>query len=106
MRLLLLGCTGFIGKELVPTLLNENHEIYIISRKPIAKLKLDIEFNKFKFIQIDLSKEQNWNNQNLLNILRESDGIINLMGEPIAEKNGLQRKKRRLKIVVLILRNS
>ncbi len=93
MRLLLLGCTGFIGKELVPTLLNENHEIYIISRKPIAKLKLDIEFNKFKFIQIDLSKEQNWNNQNLLNILRESDGIINLMGEPIAEKNGLQRKK-------------
>ena len=29
MRLLLLGCTGFVGKELVPTLLNENHEIYI-----------------------------------------------------------------------------
>ena len=28
MRLLLLGCTGFVGKELVPTLLNENHEIY------------------------------------------------------------------------------
>jgi len=34
MRLLLLGCTGFVGKELVPTLLNENHEIYIVSRKP------------------------------------------------------------------------
>ena len=38
MRLLLLGCTGFVGKELVPTLLNENHEIYIVSRKPISKL--------------------------------------------------------------------
>ena len=43
MRLLLLGCTGFVGKELVPTLLNENHEIYIVSRKPISKLKLDLD---------------------------------------------------------------
>jgi len=86
MRLLLLGCTGFVGKELVPTLLNENHDIYIISRKPISKLKLDLDFNKFKFLQIDLSKEQNWNNKNLLTILRETDGIINLIGEPIAEK--------------------
>ena len=82
MRLLLLGCTGFVGKELVPTLLNENHEIYIVSRKPISKLKVDLDFNKFKFFQIDLSKEKNWNNENLLNILREADGIINLMGEP------------------------
>ena len=105
MRLLLLGCTGFVGKELVPTLLNENHEIYIVSRKPISKLKFDLDFNQFKFFQIDLSKEKNWNNENLLNILRETDGIINLMGEPIAEKNGLLNKNRRLKIVVLTPRN-
>ena len=59
MRLLLLGCTGFIGKELVPTLLNENHDICIVSRNPISKLKLDLDFSKFKFVQIDLSKEQN-----------------------------------------------
>ena len=96
MRLLLLGCTGFVGKELVPTLLNENHEIYIVSRKPINKLKLDLDFNKFKFIQIDLSKEQNWNNENLLNILRETDGIINLMGEPIAEKKWTYSQKQEI----------
>ncbi len=96
MRLLLLGCTGFVGKELVPTLLNENHEIYIVSRKPISKLKLDLDFNKFKFIQIDLSKEQNWNNENLLNTLRETDGIINLMGEPIAEKKWTSAQKQEI----------
>ena len=62
MRLLLLGCTGFVGKELVPTLLNENYEIYIVSRKPISKLKLDLDFNKFKFLQIDLSKNILYNN--------------------------------------------
>ena len=50
MRLLLLGCTGFVGKELVPTLLNENHEIYIVSRKPISKLKIELDFNKFKSV--------------------------------------------------------
>ena len=96
MRLLLLGCTGFVGKELVPTLLKENHEIYIVSRKPISKLKLDINFNKFKFLQLDLSKEKNWNDENLLNTLKETDGIINLMGEPIAEKKWTDSQKRKI----------
>ena len=96
MRLLLLGCTGFVGKELVPTLLNANHEIYIVSRKPISKLKLELDFNKFKFFQIDLSKEKSWNNENLLNILSETDGIINLMGEPIAEKKWTSEQKKEI----------
>ena len=96
MRLLLLGCTGFVGKELVPTLLNENHEIFLVSRKPISKLKLNLDSNKFKFLQIDLSKKQNWNNENLLNILKETDGIINLMGEPIAEKKWTSSQKQEI----------
>ena len=45
MRLLLLGCTGFVGKELVPTLINKNHEIYIVSRKPISQLKLYCKYS-------------------------------------------------------------
>ena len=96
MRLLLLGCTGFVGKELVPTLLDENHEIYIVSRKPISKLKLDLDFKKFKFVQIDLSKEKNWNNKNFINILGEIEGIINLMGEPIAEKKWTSAQKKEI----------
>ncbi len=96
MRLLLLGCTGFVGKELVPKLLYENHEIYIVSRKPINRLKLDLDFNKFKFFQIDLSKEKNWNNENLLAILKDIDGIINLMGEPIAEKKWTSAQKQEI----------
>ena len=86
MRLTLLGCTGFIGKELVPTLLNNGHEICIISRKSINKLKIAIDIKRFKFLKLDLSKKQNWNNENLINILKETDGIINLIGEPIADK--------------------
>ena len=86
MRLLLLGCTGFVGKELVPALLKEGHELCIISRKNINNLKINIPLDKFKFLKIDLSKKENWSNENLLSNLKDSDGIINLIGEPIADK--------------------
>ena len=93
MRLLLLGCTGFVGRELVPTLLKEGHELFIISRKNINNLKINIPLDKFKFLKIDLSKKQNWRNENLLINLKESDGIINLIGEPIAEKKWTDSQK-------------
>ena len=86
MRLLLLGCTGFVGKELVPALLKEGHELCIISRKNINNLRINIPLDKYKFLKIDLSKKQNWSNENLLINLKNSDGIINLIGEPIADK--------------------
>lgn len=86
MRLLLLGCTGFVGKELVPALLKEGHELCIISRKNINNLKINIPLDKFNFLKIDLSKKENWSNENLLINLKGSDGIINLIGEPIADK--------------------
>tara|TARA_Y100001968_G_scaffold105345_1_gene95199 strand:+ start:732 stop:1667 length:936 start_codon:yes stop_codon:yes gene_type:complete len=86
MRLLLIGCTGFIGKELAPSLLKENHEIYIVSRKSINNLKLNLDIQKFKFLKLDLSKEKSWRSENLINILKDIDGIINLAGEPIADQ--------------------
>ena len=102
MRLLLLGCTGFVGKELVPALLKEGHELCIISRKNINNLKINIPLDKFKFLKIDLSKKQNWRNENLLSNLKDSDGIINLIGEPIADKKWTDIQKKRLKKAGLI----
>ena len=96
MRLLLLGCTGFVGKELVPALLKEGHELCIVSRKNINNLKLDIPLDKFKFLKIDLSKKQNWNNESLLINLKKYDGIINLIGEPIADKKWTDNQKQEI----------
>ena len=93
MRLLLLGCTGFVGKELVPALLKEGHKIFIISRKNVNNLKINIPQDKFKFLKIDLSKKENWSNDNLLTYLKESEGIINLIGEPIADKKWTDTQK-------------
>ena len=96
MRLLLLGCTGFVGNELLPALLKEGHELTIISRKNIKNLKINIPIDKFKFLKINVSKKYNWSNENLLSILKESDGIINLIGEPIADKKWTESQKKEI----------
>ena len=96
MRLLLLGCTGFIGKEFVPELLKQGHEICIISRKNINRLQINIPTNKFQFLKINLSKGKSWNNENLIIYLKEADGIINLIGEPIANKKWTINQKQEI----------
>ena len=96
MRLLLLGCTGFVGKELVPALLKEGHDISIISRQNVRKLKLGLNIDKFQFLRIDLSIKESWENETLLNTLRETEGIINLIGEPIAEKKWTSAQKEKI----------
>ena len=93
MSLLLLGCTGFVGKELVPALLKEGHDINIISRQNVRKLKLGLDIDKFQFLRIDLSIKESWENETLLNTLRETEGIINLIGEPIADKKWTSAQK-------------
>ncbi len=96
MRLLLLGCTGFVGRELVPTLIKEGHEIFVISRNPISKLNINIDFKKIKFLKINLSEEFNWKNNNFLEILKNIEGIINLTGEPIADKKWTLSQKKEI----------
>ncbi len=96
MRLLLFGCTGFIGTELVPALLKEGHEISIISRKNINNLKINIPLDKFNFLKIDLSKKENWSNENFISKIKDSEGIINLIGEPIADKKWTDSQKEKI----------
>ena len=60
-------------------------------------MKINIPLDKFNFLKIDLSKKQNWSNENLLNNLKDSDGIINLIGEPIADKKWTDIQKEEIK---------
>ena len=88
MRLLLIGCTGFIGRELVPRLLNSGHHLTIVSRK--EPLRLDQPFRtqseKLIHLQTDPSNPDNWKEEKLIEVLNQADGVINLAGEPIADK--------------------
>ena len=81
MRLLLLGCTGFIGRALVPQLLDSGHHLTIVSRKKPQKVQPSLVH-----LQTDPSHLNNWNQEKLIDAVAQADGVINFAGEPIAEK--------------------
>ena len=86
MNLLLIGCTGFIGRELIPLLLSEGHQLTVVTRNPKKALNtLDLR-GELKILNIDPAKSSSWEKEEVLNCLKQSEGVINLAGEPIAEK--------------------
>ena len=93
MRILMLGCTGLIGKSLIPRLISEGHELCLISRKNIDQLKINSSFEKIAFLKLNLAQERSWNDINLLNQLKSCEVIINLSGEPITEKRWSEEQK-------------
>ena len=84
MRLLLLGCSGFVGRELVPFLLELGHHLTVVSRQadPFPALSGD----RLAWLQLDPSMADSWRQEGLLQALAAAEGVVNLAGEPIAEK--------------------
>lgn len=84
MQILLLGCSGFVGRELVPLLLQEGHSLTLISRsgQPLAGL----QHPKLQRIAADPAQSASWQRPELQGALAASDAVVNLAGEPIAEK--------------------
>ncbi|MBW3041182.1 TIGR01777 family oxidoreductase [Prochlorococcus marinus] len=86
MKLFLTGCTGFIGRELIPLLISEGHKLTIISRQSEKKIKMTVNSSEIKVIQMNPADSSSWNNEELQSSLQSCEGVINLAGEPIAEK--------------------
>ena len=86
MRLLLTGCTGFIGRELIPSLTKEGHSLTLISRQPREKLKEIADDQNIHIIQMNPAESSSWDKEEIQNSLKSCEGVINLAGEPIAEK--------------------
>ncbi len=86
MKLLLTGCTGFIGRELIPLLIKEGHSLTVISRQSKEKLKTIANDPKINFIRMNPAESSSWNKEQIQNALKSCEGVINLAGEPIAEK--------------------
>ena len=86
MKLLLTGCTGFIGRELIPLLTREGHNLTVISRQSKEKLKAIANDQSISFIQMNPADSLSWDKEEIQTCLKSCEGVINFAGEPIAEK--------------------
>lgn len=84
MHILITGGTGLIGRHLVPHLLREGHQISMVTR--------DVAAARQKFsAQISY-----WSGLDQQRDLNGIDAVINLAGEPIADKRWSDAQKERL----------
>ncbi len=84
MKVLITGGTGLIGRHLVPRLLALNHEVAVVTRNPEkARQHLD-------------ARVEMWKGLNDRTTLDGIDAVINLAGEPIADKRWTTAQKQRL----------
>lgn len=86
MRLLLLGCTGFVGKELVPQLIESGHQLTLVSRRLPRGYDAERSDGRLTWLQLDPAQAASWQDVSLQGALSEADGVVNLAGEPIAEQ--------------------
>lgn len=84
MKILITGGTGLIGRHLIPRLLELGHRIIVVTRSPEkARQLLD-------------ARVELWKGLNECSNLDGIDAVINLAGEPIADKRWTEEQKQRL----------
>lgn len=85
MRLLLLGCSGFVGRDLVPYLLELGHQCTLVSRRE-SPIPVPSAEQRLVRLRLDPSDPASWQQEPLRQALAAAEGVVNLAGEPIAEK--------------------
>jgi uncharacterized protein (TIGR01777 family) len=83
-RILLVGCSGFVGRALVPQLLDQGHQLTLLSRSPRPLPAL--QHPQLTRLQADPSQAASWQRADLQAALAAAEAVVNLAGEPIAEK--------------------
>lgn len=88
MRLLLIGCTGLVGRGLIPLLHEAGHQLTVVSRRAASAVGLpDGLVSQLQWIKADPAAASSWASSAALpQALAACDGVVNLAGEPIAEQ--------------------
>ena len=85
MRILLVGCSGFVGRSLVPLLLQHGHQLTLVSRS--AQPLPAVQHPQLTRLQANPADPANWQQEPALQqALAAAEAVVNLAGEPIAEK--------------------
>ena len=90
MKIAITGATGFVGSRLVQKLNAENHQIVVLTRN-LAKAQRvfpSLTFRNLEFVTYTPKESGKWQES-----ISGCDAVINLAGEPIAERWSAQQKK-------------
>ncbi|MEO6723862.1 MAG: TIGR01777 family oxidoreductase [Blastocatellia bacterium] len=88
MRVLITGATGFIGKRLCQVLLDEGHEMVVLSRHPEG-VRMMSGVTAFAWNpEAELPPEEAWEGV---------EAVIHLAGEPVAASRWTDEQKRRIR---------
>ena len=85
MQYLITGGTGFIGCRLVHRLLNEGHQVVVLSRQPAKEVRLQLS-----------TRVKPVSSLSAVNPASYFDAVINLAGEGILDKRWSQARKKTL----------
>ena len=91
MKIAVTGATGFVGSRLVARLVDESHEVKVLTRQ-VEKARKVFAASKFKpveFVAYEPTESGEWQAA-----ISSCDGVVNLAGEPISERWSAERKKR------------
>lgn len=89
MKVLLLGCSGFVGRELVPYLLELGHTVTRVSRRDLPSSD-----PRLSQLRLDPADPASWQRPDLQEALAAAEGVVNLAGEPIAEQRWTEAHRR------------
>jgi uncharacterized protein (TIGR01777 family) len=88
MRVIIVGGTGLIGQELTTTLLNEGHQVWVLSRNP-QTIKVP---TGAAVVSWDGHTSRGWEG-----LVEQADAVVNLAGENIGAGNWSNARKERIR---------
>src|SRR3989338_3635052 len=86
MKIVLTGGTGFIGYSLQKNLIQQGHEVIVLSRRPVQDSNPSA-----RYVLWEPARSNEWEQS-----LRGADACVNLAGEPIAAKRWTKAQKLRI----------
>ncbi len=91
MKIAVTGATGFVGSRLVTRLVDESHEVKVLTRNVEKARKV---FSASKFKDLEYVAYQPTTSGEWQAAISGCDGVVNLAGEPISERWSSDRKNR------------
>lgn len=85
MNIIITGGTGFIGNTLAEFLINNNHEVTVLTRDPNKGLLPGVKYEKWSSGMEDIDEWKKY--------INESDAIINLAGDSVSKGRWNRSKK-------------